>query len=38
LFDFNNDNHLDVLMGGFDWKIDLPSLTKAFKNTSTEAI
>lgn len=38
LFDFNNDHHLDILMGGFDWdKTDLPSLTKVFKNNSTEA-
>ncbi|RLJ33906.1 putative secreted protein (Por secretion system target) [Chryseobacterium sp. 7] len=36
LFDFNNDNHLDVLLGGFDWAAsDLPSLTKVFKNNST---
>ncbi|WP_312298333.1 T9SS type A sorting domain-containing protein [Chryseobacterium sp.] len=38
LFDFNNDHHLDVLLGGFDWdKTDLPSLTKVFKNNSAEA-
>ncbi|MBP2619428.1 T9SS type A sorting domain-containing protein [Chryseobacterium jejuense] len=37
LFDFNNDNHLDVLLGGFDWaNPDIPSLTKVFKNNSTE--
>lgn len=37
LFDFNNDHHLDVLLGGFDWaKADLPSVTKVFKNNSTE--
>ncbi|WP_336686355.1 T9SS type A sorting domain-containing protein [Chryseobacterium bernardetii] len=37
LFDFNNDNHLDVLLGGFDWASpDIPSLTKVFKNNSTE--
>lgn len=36
LFDFNNDHHLDVLLGGFDWAAsDLPSLTKVFKNNST---
>lgn len=36
LFDFNNDHHLDVLLGGFDWAAsDLPSLTKLFKNNST---
>lgn len=35
LFDFNNDHHLDILLGGFDWSAsDLPSLTKVFKNTS----
>ncbi len=38
LFDFNNDHHLDVLLGGFDWAgADYPSLTKVFKNNSTEA-
>ncbi|SDJ40727.1 T9SS type A sorting domain-containing protein [Chryseobacterium jejuense] len=37
LFDFNNDNHLDVLLGGFDWaNPDIPSLTKVFKNNSTD--
>ncbi len=37
LFDFNNDSHLDVLLGGFDWThSDLPSLTKLFKNTSAK--
>ncbi|WP_045500697.1 T9SS type A sorting domain-containing protein [Chryseobacterium sp. StRB126] len=37
LFDFNNDNHLDVLLSGFDWaNQDIPSLTKVFKNNSTE--
>ncbi|UKB80490.1 T9SS type A sorting domain-containing protein [Chryseobacterium sp. MEBOG07] len=36
LFDFNNDHHLDILLGGFDWATtDLPSLTKVFKNNST---
>ncbi|WP_228428158.1 T9SS type A sorting domain-containing protein [Chryseobacterium oncorhynchi] len=36
LFDFNNDNHLDVVLGGFDWSdSELPSLTKVFKNNST---
>ncbi|WP_223599926.1 T9SS type A sorting domain-containing protein [Chryseobacterium sp. GVT01B] len=38
LFDFNNDHHLDILLGGFDWVAsDLPSLTKVFKNNSTAA-
>lgn len=38
LFDFNNDHHLDILLGGFDWATsDLPSLTKVFKNNSTAA-
>lgn len=37
LFDFNNDNHLDVLLAGFDWADPgIPSLTKIFKNNSTE--
>ncbi len=37
LLDYNNDNHLDVLMSGFDWADDdMPSLTKLFKNLSTE--
>jgi hypothetical protein len=37
LFDFNNDHHLDILLGGFDWNsADLPSLAKVFKNNSTE--
>ncbi|ADX68562.1 FG-GAP-like repeat-containing protein [Weeksella virosa] len=37
LFDFNNDNHLDVLMSGFDWSDpDMPSLNKLFENTSAE--
>lgn len=37
LFDFNNDHHLDVLLGGFDWaNPDIPSLTKVFKNNSME--
>lgn len=37
LLDFNNDNHLDVLMSGFDWTHeDMPSLTKLFENLSTE--
>ena len=36
LFDFNNDNHLDVLLSGFDWAgQDNPSLKKVFKNNST---
>jgi len=37
LLDFDNDNRLDVLLAGFDWADpDMPSLTKIFKNTSTE--
>lgn len=37
LLDFDNDNRLDVLLSGFDWADpDMPSLTKIFKNTSTE--
>lgn len=37
LLDFDNDNHLDVLMSGFDWAHDdMPSLTKLFKNIPTE--
>lgn len=37
LFDLDNDNHLDMLISGFDWADDdMPSLTKLFKNTSTE--
>ncbi|WET51775.1 T9SS type A sorting domain-containing protein [Chryseobacterium indologenes] len=37
LFDFNNDNHLDIVLSGFDWASqDIPSLTKVFKNNSTE--
>ena len=33
LFDFNNDNNLDVLLYGFDWKISgYPYVTKLFKN------
>ncbi|EDM43051.1 FG-GAP repeat protein [unidentified eubacterium SCB49] len=37
LFDYNNDNHLDVMMSGFDWAdSDFPSLTKLFTNLSTE--
>lgn len=37
LLDYNNDNHLDVLAAGFDWAHDdMPSLTKLFKNLSTE--
>lgn len=38
LLDSNNDHHLDVLLSGFDWaNPDMPSLTKIFKNASTEA-
>lgn len=38
LFDFNNDHHPDILLGGFDWSVsDLPSQTKLFKNNSTAA-
>jgi len=37
LLDFDNDNRLDVLLSGFDWADPgMPSLTKIFKNTSTE--
>ncbi|MBV8327855.1 MAG: T9SS type A sorting domain-containing protein [Chryseobacterium sp.] len=37
LFDLNNDNHPDILLSGFDWSNSyMPSLTKVFKNTSTE--
>ncbi|WP_353165289.1 T9SS type A sorting domain-containing protein [Empedobacter brevis] len=37
LFDYDNDNHLDVLMSGFDWSHEgMPSLTKLFKNIATE--
>lgn len=37
VLDYNNDNHLDVLAAGFDWAHDdMPSLTKLFKNLSTE--
>jgi len=37
LFDYNNDNHLDVLMSGFDWADpDIPALNKLFENISTE--
>lgn len=37
LFDFDNDNRLDVLLAGFDWADpDMPSLTKIFKSTSTK--
>ncbi|PKF74437.1 hypothetical protein CW752_09535 [Chryseobacterium sp. PMSZPI] len=37
LFDFNNDHHLDVILSGFDWwNSAMPSLTKVFKNSSTE--
>ncbi len=37
LFHLNNDNHLDVLMAGFDWGDEnMPSLTKLFQNNSVE--
>ncbi|WP_228452721.1 T9SS type A sorting domain-containing protein [Chryseobacterium lathyri] len=37
LFDFDNNNRLDILLAGFDWADPgMPSLTKMFKNTSTE--
>jgi hypothetical protein len=37
LLDYNNDHHLDVLLSGFDWADPgMPSLTKIFKNVSTE--
>ncbi|MFZ4930199.1 T9SS type A sorting domain-containing protein [Chryseobacterium sp. Mn2064] len=38
LFDFNNDNHPDILLSGFDWNDpDMLSLTKVFTNTATDA-
>lgn len=37
LLDFDNDHRLDVLLAGFDWADSgYPSLTKIFRNTSTE--
>ncbi|MDR2237367.1 MAG: T9SS type A sorting domain-containing protein [Chryseobacterium sp.] len=37
LLDFDNDNRLDLLLAGFDWADSgLPSLTKIFRNTSSE--
>ncbi|MGG5211036.1 T9SS type A sorting domain-containing protein [Chryseobacterium sp. MIQD13] len=37
LLDFDNDNRLDILLAGFDWADPgMPSLTKIFKNTSSE--
>jgi len=37
LFDYDGNNHPDVLMTGFDWADpDLNSFTKLYKNTSTE--
>ncbi|KFF08858.1 T9SS type A sorting domain-containing protein [Chryseobacterium luteum] len=37
LLDFDNDHRLDILLAGFDWADPgMPSLTKIFKNTSTE--
>jgi len=37
LLDFDNDKRLDVLLAGFDWADPgMPSLTKIFRNTSTE--
>lgn len=37
LLDYNNDHRLDVLLSGFDWADpELPSLTKIFKNVSSE--
>lgn len=37
LLDYNNDHHLDVLLSGFDWADPgMPSITKIFKNVSTE--
>lgn len=37
LFDFDNDNQLDILMNGFDWSDpDLLPITKLFQNSSTE--
>ncbi|MCX8532775.1 T9SS type A sorting domain-containing protein [Chryseobacterium luquanense] len=38
LFDYDGNNHLDVLMTGFDWADqDLNSFTKLYQNTSTAA-
>ncbi|MBO6183651.1 MAG: T9SS type A sorting domain-containing protein [Chryseobacterium sp.] len=37
LFDYDGNNHLDVLMTGFDWADpNLNSFTKLYKNTSAE--
>ncbi|WP_238640218.1 T9SS type A sorting domain-containing protein [Chryseobacterium elymi] len=37
LLDFDNNHRLDVVLAGFDWADPgMPSLTKIFKNTSTE--
>lgn len=37
LFHLNDDQHLDVLMSGFDWADEnMPSLTKLFQNDSSE--
>ncbi|HEX7870402.1 MAG TPA: T9SS type A sorting domain-containing protein [Chryseobacterium sp.] len=36
LFDYDGNNHLDILMTGFDWADpDLNSFTKLYQNTST---
>lgn len=36
LFDYNNDNQLDVLLNGFDWSDpDIKPATKLFRNTSS---
>ncbi|MGB6084457.1 T9SS type A sorting domain-containing protein [Moheibacter sp.] len=38
LFDYDNDSQLDILISGFDWADpDMPSLTKLFRNLSTDA-
>ena len=37
LVDINNDNHLDIIATGFDWKLDdNPLFSKLFKNKETE--
>lgn len=37
LLDFDNNHRLDILLAGFDWADpDMPSLTRIFKNASTE--
>ncbi|MGP1500987.1 MAG: T9SS type A sorting domain-containing protein [Bergeyella cardium] len=37
LVDYNNDNHLDIIATGFDWKLpDTPLFSKLFKNKETK--